>query len=94
MFLASTSSYREHRYPVEALSHCVWLHFRFPLSSREVEEPMLQRGVILSYETILRWCRKFGRTHADGLRRRRPRPGDTWHLDKVFIEVDGKRKYL
>lgn len=41
-------SYRGHRYPVEVISHCVWLYFRFPLSFREVEELMLERGVIVS----------------------------------------------
>jgi putative transposase len=72
----------------------VGLYFRFPLSFREVEELMLQRGVIVSYETVRRWCAEFGQTYADGLRRRRPRPGDKWHLDEVFIKVNGERKYL
>ncbi len=67
-------SYRGHRYPVEVISHCVWLYFRFPLSFREVEELMLQRGVIVSYETVRRWCLKFGQAYADGLRRRGPGP--------------------
>src|SRR6185503_8033229 len=40
-----------HRYPVEIINHCVWLYFRFPLSFREVEELMLERGVAVSYET-------------------------------------------
>ncbi|MGW1617101.1 hypothetical protein ACWCQZ_48735, partial [Streptomyces sp. NPDC002285] len=53
-----------HRYPVEIISHCVWLYFRFPLSYREVEELMLQRGVIVSHETVRRWCRKFGQAYA------------------------------
>ncbi|MFI6063524.1 IS6 family transposase [Streptomyces sp. NPDC051286] len=87
-------SYKGHRYPVEVISHCVWLYFRFPLSYREVEELMLQRGVIVSYETVRRWCVKFGQAYADGLRRRRPRPGDKWHLDEVFIKINGKRRYL
>ncbi|MFF9206330.1 IS6 family transposase [Streptomyces sp. NPDC014986] len=72
----------------------MWLYFRFPLSFREVEELMLQRGVIVSYETVRRWCAKFGQAYANGLRSRRPRPGDTWHLDEVFIKVNGERKYL
>ncbi|MGW2089453.1 hypothetical protein ACWCQ6_31305, partial [Streptomyces sp. NPDC001880] len=38
-----------HRYPVEIISHCVWLYFRFPLSFREVEELMLERGVLVSH---------------------------------------------
>ncbi|MGK3111392.1 IS6 family transposase, partial [Streptomyces mordarskii] len=72
----------------------VWLYFRFPLSFREVEELMLERGVIVSYETVRRWCPKFGQAYADGLRRRRPRPGDKWHLDEVFIKINGELKYL
>ena len=56
----ATASYKGHRYPVEIINHCVWLYFRFPLSFREVEELMLTRGVVVSYETIRRWCAKFG----------------------------------
>jgi putative transposase len=87
-------SYKNHRYPVEVISHCVWLYFRFPLSFREVEELMLERGVIVSYETIRRWCVKFGQSYANSLRRRRPRPGDKWHLDAMFIRINGEQKYL
>ncbi|MFD0229664.1 IS6 family transposase [Streptomyces hirsutus] len=87
-------SYKGHRYPVEVISHCVWLYFRFPLSFREVEELMLQRGVLVSHETVRRWCMKFGQAYANGLRRRRPRPGDKWHLDEVFLKINGERKYL
>ncbi|CAM5740907.1 IS6 family transposase [Streptomyces hirsutus] len=87
-------SYKGHRYPVEVISHCVWLYFRFPLSFREVEEPMFERGVIVSYETVRRWCLKFGQAYANALHRRRPRPGDKWQLDEVFIKVNGELKYL
>ena len=45
-------SYKGHRYPVEIINHCVWLYFRFPLSFREVEQLMLERGVAVSYETV------------------------------------------
>ncbi|MCX4404379.1 IS6 family transposase [Streptomyces sp. NBC_01764] len=82
------------RYPVEVISHCVRLYFRFPLSFREVEELMLRRGVIASYETVRRWCAEFGQAYANGLRRRRPRPGDKWHLDEVFVRINGELKYL
>ncbi|MCX4461150.1 IS6 family transposase [Streptomyces sp. NBC_01728] len=91
---SASPSYRGHRYPVEVISHCVWLYFRFPLSFREVEELLLQRGVIVSYETVRRWCAKFGQAYANGLRRRRPRPGDKWHLDEVFVRINGELKYL
>lgn len=87
-------SYKGHRYPSEIISHCVWLYFRFPLSFRDVEEMMLQRGVVVSYETIRRWCNKFGQEYANRLRRRRPRPGDKWHLDEVYIRINGTQHYL
>ncbi|MFF7922313.1 IS6 family transposase [Streptomyces mirabilis] len=87
-------SYKRHRYPVEVIAHCVWLYHRFPLSYREVEELMLERGVIVSYETVRRWCAKFGPTYANALRRRQSRPGDEWHLDEVFLKINGGRKYL
>ena len=87
----ATASYKGHRYPVEIINHCVWLYFRFPLSFREVEELMLVRGVVVSYETIRRWCAKFGQAYANQLRRRRPRPGDKWHLDEVFVKINGHR---
>ena len=89
-----TASYKGHRYPVEIINHCVWLYFRFPLSCREVEQLMLTRGVVVSYETIRRWCAKFGQAYANQLRRRRPRPGDKWHLDEVFVKINGITGYL
>ena len=92
--MTTTPSYKGHRYPVEIINHCVWLYFRFPLSLREVEELMLARGVAVSYETIRRWCAKFGQAYANQLRRRRPRPGDKWHLDEVFVWINGRLRYL
>ena len=71
-------SYKGHRYPVEIIFHCVWLYHRFPLSYREVEELMLERGVVVSHETVQRWCAKFGQVYAGALRRRQPRPEDKW----------------
>ncbi|GAA2268648.1 hypothetical protein GCM10010145_49120 [Streptomyces ruber] len=90
----ASPSYKGHRYPVEVISHCVWLYFRIPLSFREVEELMLERGVVVSHETVRRWCAKFGQSYAGALRRRQPRPGDKWHLDEVFVRINGERKYL
>jgi putative transposase len=87
-------SYKGFRFPAEIISHCVWLYYRFPLSFREVEEMMLRRGVVVSHETVRQWCAKFGQTYANGLRRRRARPGDKWHLDEVFITINGQRQYL
>jgi putative transposase len=89
-----TASYKGHRYPVEVVNQCVWLYFRLPLSFREVEELMLVRGVVVSYETVRRWCDKFGQAYANQLRRRRPHPGDKWHLDEVFVKINGITHYL
>ncbi len=89
-----TSLYRRHRFPSEIISHTVWLYFRFNLSYRDIEEIMAVRGVTFTYETIRHWCRKFGQTYANGLRRRTPRPGDRWHMDEVFIRVNGRTHYL
>jgi putative transposase len=79
---------------VEIISHCVWLYFRFCLSYRDVEELMAERGVTLTYKGVRYWCRKFGQQYANQLRRRSPRPGDTWHLDEVFLTIHGERHYL
>ena len=55
---------------------------------------MARRGVEVSYETIRQWCFKFGQAYANELRRRRPRPGDKWHLDEVVLKIKGKLCYL
>jgi hypothetical protein len=88
------SLYRGHRFPKEIISWCVWLYFRFGVSFRDVEEMMAARGVLLSYETVRRWCEKFGRQFAAGVRRRRARTGDKWHLDEVFLKINGVTHYL
>jgi len=94
MSAASNYLYHRHRFPAEIISHCVWLYFRFPLSFRDVEEMLAMLGISLSYETIREWCLKFGQTYANGLRRRSPRPGDQWHLDEVFLKINGRLHYL
>ncbi len=90
----TTSPYKNHRFPPEIIAHAVWLYHRFSLSFGEVEELLAERGVTLSYEAARLWCLKFGSTFARKLRHRRSRPGDTWHLDELFIRIRGKRYYL
>ena len=87
---ATPERYKRHRFPAEIISHGVWLCYRFCLSYRDVEERLLARGVIVTYEAIRKWCRKFGQAYANQLRRRRPRPGDKWHLDEVFLTIRRK----
>ena len=55
---------------------------------------MLERGVDVSHETIRAWCDRFGQQYANQLRRRGPRPGDKWHLDEVFVQINGAQRYL
>src|ERR687894_2621389 len=87
-------SYRGHRFPASIIQHAIWLYLRFTLSYRDVEELLAERGLDLSYETIRRWVLKFGPLLARGLRQRRPRPGDRWHLDEMVVRIAGKRMYL
>ena len=83
-----------HRFPAEIISRAVWLYHVFSLSLRDVELILAERGVVVSYETVRRWCKKFAATFADRLRRRRPRPGDKWYMDEVFIRIQGVQHYL
>ncbi|BDM74978.1 IS6 family transposase (plasmid) [Streptomyces nigrescens] len=94
MDAAPSPSYKGYRYPAEVIAHCVWLSHRFSLSLRDIEELMLERGITVSYETVRAWSLKFGPHYAAALRRRRPKTGDKWHLDEVFIKVNGRQRYL
>src|SRR5215813_9038464 len=86
--------YKNHRFPGEIISHGVWLSYRFTLSYRDVQELLFERGITVSHEAVRQWCQKFGQDYANRLRRRRPRPGDKWHLDEVCVTINGKRHYL
>jgi putative transposase len=83
-----------HRFPAEIITHAVWLYHVFSLSLRDVELLLAERGIVVSYETVRRWCKKFGEGFAKCLRRRRPRPGDKWYMDEVFIRIGGVQHYL
>jgi putative transposase len=89
-----STAYKRHRFPARLIVHAVWLYFRFPLSLRLVEELLLERGIVVSYETIRRWAAKFGPAIARGVRRRAPRPGDIWHLDEVRVVIRGAIHWL
>ena len=87
-------SYSRHRFPGSIIQHAVWLYFRFPLSFRDVEDMLAERGIDVSYESVRRWSVKFGLDYARRLRKTRPRPNERWHLDEVFVSINGKRMYL
>jgi putative transposase len=82
-----------HQFPPEIIRHATWLYLRFTLSYRDVEELLTKRGLEVSYETVRRWVIKFGPAFAHNLRRLRPRPADTWHLDEMVVSIQGRRMY-
>ena len=88
------ASYHGHRFAPEIISHAVWLYDRLRFSFRDVETPLAERGATVSYESIRHWCRKFGTGYARRLKRREERLGDTWHLDELFVTIQGQRQYL
>src|SRR3954454_22216995 len=87
-------SYARHQFPPEVIRHAIWLYLRFTLSYRDVEELLIERGIEVSYETVRRWVLKFGPSFARNLRRLRPRPADTWHLDEMVVSIQSRRMYL
>ncbi|MCG8512453.1 MAG: IS6 family transposase [Rhodospirillales bacterium] len=89
-----TTLYRRHRFPPSIIRYTVWLYFRFTLSFRDIEDLLAERGIDVSYETIRRWCVKFGLAYARQLRSCRPKPFSTWHIDEVFVRIGGKQMYL
>jgi transposase len=94
MTSSTKTLYAGHRFPPELISDTVWLYFRFPLSLRMVEEMLAFRGIEVSHETIRQWGLKLGQEFANLIRRRLPRPGDTWPLDEVVLKIAGKTHYL
>src|SRR5205807_2535007 len=86
--------YRGYRFPPEIIAHAVWLYFRFHLSLRDVQDLLAERAIIVSHEAIRHWCTMFGAAFAAGLRRRRGRAGDKWHLDEVALKICGKRHWV
>jgi putative transposase len=90
----SIPSYKRHRFPPEIIAHAVWLYYRFALSFRDIEELLAARGVTVSYEAIRLWCGKFGPEYARRLRHCRRRLGRRWHVDEVFIRMNGTTHYL
>ena len=87
-------SYRGYRFLADVIQRAVWMYLRFTLSYRDVEDLLAERGIQVSYETIRRWVHVFGPGIARRLRARRPKPHGRWHLDEMFVRIDGKQMYL
>jgi putative transposase len=87
-------SYSGYRFPPEIIRQAIWLYLRFALSLRDVEDLLAERGLEVSYETVRRWVNHFGPIIAAELRKRRPKPHSIWHLDEVYLKIDGRMVYL
>ncbi len=86
--------YHRHRFPPEIISYAIWLYHRFNLSFRDIEGRLAERGIEVSYESIRRWCLKFGPGFRRRLKRREGQLGDTWHVDEIFITIRGQVHHL
>src|SRR5215472_1736659 len=91
---SAPSRYHGHRFRPEIIGYAVWVYHRFSLSFRDVEDLLAERGITVSYETIRRWCRKFGPHYARRLKKKQGRLGDTWYLDELFVRINGRQQYL
>jgi len=83
-------SHKRRRFPPEIIAHAVWLYFKFPLSLQLVEEMLLERGILVSYETVRRWALKLGPDCARRLERKTSSRHDIWHLDEVAATIVGQ----
>jgi putative transposase len=88
------ATYAGRRLPAEAIRHAAWLCHPFGLSLRDVELILAERGIAVTHESVRLWCLGSGADFARGPRRRRPRPGDTWHLGGVFLRMRGELHHL
>ena len=82
----------------EIIRNVVMLYVRYPLSLRQVEDILFERGIDICHETVRYWWNRFGPLFAAEIRKRRLRHGSyslwRWHLDEVFVRINGKTHYL
>ncbi|MEH6584427.1 MAG: IS6 family transposase [Halioglobus sp.] len=88
------NTYKRHRFPPDIISYAVWLYYRFNLSHRDIEDLLAERGITVSREAIRLWCIKFGAIYARRLKRKHRGYGDTFYIDEVFVNINGKQHYL
>jgi putative transposase len=92
------SPFRYFRTSPEIIRLAVMMYVRFPLSLRNVEDLLHERGIEVSHETVRYWWQRFGPMFAAEIRRKRVGGMRTsrwrWHLDEVFVKVNGVQHYL
>ncbi len=81
----------------EIIRLAVMMYIRFPLSRRNVEDLLHERGVDITHETVRFWWNRFGPLFAKSIRKRRVQNGHssnwTWRLDEVFVKINGELHY-
>ena len=97
--MSKPSAFRYFKTSPEIIRLAVMLYVRYPLSLRDVEDLLHDRGIEISYETVRFWWNRLGPLFAAEIRRRRVdrmRSGThwRWHLDEVFVKINGERSYL
>ena len=93
-----TNSFRYFKTSPEVIRLAVMMYVRFPLSLRQVEDLLHERGIDVSYETVRAWWNRFGPLFAAEIRKRRIQRQSfsqwRWHLDEVFVRINGETHYL
>ena len=82
------------RFPLEIMLVCVRWYAAYPLSTRNLEEMMAGRGVLVDHATVHRWALKMLPVLAKVFRRRQVPVGRSWRMDETYIKVNGQWKYL
>ena len=80
----------------EVIRLTVMLYIRYPLSLRQVEDILFERGIDICHETVRFWWNRFGPMFAATIRKKRNRLYSNWrwHLDEVFVKINGEMHYL
>ncbi len=83
----------------EVIRAAVLLYVKYPLSLRNVEDLLAERGIDISHETVRQWWNRFGPLFASQIRKKRAGarcgiPQWRWHLDEVFVKINGEQRYL
>ena len=92
------SPFRYFKTSPEIIRLAVMMYIRYPLSLRQVEDILFERGIDISHETVRYWWNRFGPLFAAQIRKRRIKGRSysnwRWHLDEVFVRINGERHYL
>lgn len=96
--MTKRSPFRYFKTSPEIICLAVMLYVRFPLSLRNVEDLLHERGIDVSHETVRFWWLRFGPMFAAEIRKRRIQGLKSsrwrWHLDEVYVKINGKQHYL